>query len=190
MPSRLTRNDEPGQVHFVTMSCYGRLAFFRHDGAKRAFVEAMKCTRAALGVRWIGYVIMPEHVHLVVYCALNGGETVVPISRVLQSVKGASGRLGKQALRAVWARDRSLGTRPLDRWAVGHGAKPFWKTRGYDHNVFREKRVIEKLNYVHKNPIRRGLVDCAEQWRWSSYRYYEFGDSSPIAMDWDGGFPM
>jgi putative transposase len=47
-----------------------------------------------------------------------------------------------------------------------------------------------KLDYIHKNPITRGLVDRAEEWPWSSYRFYELGDSSLIAMDWDGSWPI
>ena len=48
----------------------------------------------------------------------------------------------------------------------------------------------EKLDYVHGNPVTRGLVDRPEQWPWSSFRFYELGDDSLIAMDWDGGFPL
>ena len=80
-----------------------------------------------------------------------------------------------------------------DRLTPGHpptAQKPFWKPRGYDFNVVNEHTVIEKLDYIHKNPIRRGLVRRPDQWSWSSYRYYELDDASPIAMDWDGGFPI
>ena len=48
----------------------------------------------------------------------------------------------------------------------------------------------EKLDYCHKNPLTRGLVDRADDWRWSSYRYYELGDESVLRMDWDGGWPI
>ncbi len=78
----------------------------------------------------------------------------------------------------------------MDAWALGSGDKPFWKTRAYDFNVTSEKTLHTKLDYIHKNPITRGLVERADQWRWSSYRYYEYDDDSVIAMDWDGSWPI
>ena len=78
----------------------------------------------------------------------------------------------------------------MDAWALGSGVKPFWKTRAYDFNVTAEKTLHAKLDYIHKNPITRGLVERADHWVWSSYRYYEYNDDSVIAMDWDGSWPI
>ncbi len=150
----------------------------------------MKSVRFKLGIRWIGYVVMPEHVHLLVLPQAIGSGHPVPISTVLHDLKGSSGRSCKDALRTIWRENGTLGTKPLDEWAVGDGPKRFWKPRGYDFNVASDKKVIEKLNYLHANPVRRGLVDDPGDWRWSSYRYYEFDDDSVISMDWDGGFPL
>ncbi len=150
----------------------------------------MRNTREKLGIRWIGYVIMPEHVHLLTFPQEPNHDDPIPVSAVLQYLKQCVGRHGKAALRTVWAQRRSLGTPPLDAWACGDGPKPFWKPRGYDFNITTEPRLYEKLDYMHRNPITRGLVDRAEQWPWSSYRFYEFGDDSLIGMDWDGVWPL
>jgi len=115
---------------------------------------------------------------------------VTPISRVLQTLKQYVGRHGKQALRHIWSRSRTLGSRPMDIWARATGPKPFWKTRAHDFNVTTEQSLHVKLDYMHKNPITRGLVDRAEQWQWSSYCFYELDDDSVIAMDWDGSWPI
>ena len=164
MPSKLHRFDEYGHSHFLTISCYRRLRFFDHDSIKQVFVNGMKRTRKKHGIRWMGYVIMPEHVHLLVFTTPTGLDAPVPISVVLQDLKQYVGRHGKEVLRSVWRERHSLGTRPMDEWARGDGPKPFWKTRG--------------------------LVTRAEQWVWSSYRFYEFNDESLIAMDWDGSWPI
>jgi len=113
MPSRLRRYDEHGQAHFLTVSCYRRLQLFRHDGVKRVFIDGMHRTRAKLGVRWVAYVVMPEHVHLLLYPLPIGAAEPVAIASVLQHLKQYVGRHGKEALRAVWASRGSLGTRPL-----------------------------------------------------------------------------
>jgi putative transposase len=190
MPGRLRRHDEHGHVHFLTFSCYRRLQFFRHESVKEVMVDAMIRTRAKLGIRRIGYVIMPEHVHLLVFPVPVGAEEPVPISQVLHHVKQYAGRQGKGALRSIWREHHTLGALPMDRWALGSGDKPFWKTRGYDFNVTTDKTLRAKLDYMHRNPVTRGLVDQPEQWAWSSYRYYELDDDSLIAMDWDGSWPI
>lgn len=190
MPSRLRRHDEYGHTHFLTISCQGRLQFFRHDSVRQVFIDGMRRTRNALGVRWIGYVVMPEHVHLMVFPHRTGTDDVIPISTVLQKLKQHVGRHGKEALRHIWRSNRTLGSPPLDVWATGNDNKPFWKTRAYDFNVTRRDRVLGKLEYMHRNPITRGLVERAEDWVWSSYRFYEVGDDSLIRMDWDGRWPM
>ncbi|UCE60548.1 MAG: transposase [Phycisphaerales bacterium] len=190
MPSKLRRHDEYGHIHFLTISCYRRLRFFRHDPVRQVFVDGMTRTRAKLGIRWVGYVVMPEHVHLLLFPMPIDADEPVRVSTVLHNLKQYVGRQGKEALRSIWRDCRSLGSPPMDAWALGSGAKPFWKTRAYDFNVTTEKTLLAKLDYVHKNPITRRLVERADQWVWSSYRYYEYDDDSVIAMDWDGSWPI
>ncbi|MEK6799005.1 MAG: hypothetical protein AABZ12_08585 [Planctomycetota bacterium] len=190
MPSRLRRHDEAGHIHFLTMSTFRRLQFFRHPGVCSGMMLGMNAVRERQAIRWLAYVIMPEHVHLVLLPQRTRDQPPVPISTLLQEFKSIAGRLCKAALREVWRQHRSLGTAPSNGWARSPGEKAFWKPRGYDFNVLAEDKLLEKINYLHANPIRRGLVDRAEDWAWSSYRFYEFGERSPIAMDWDGGFPV
>jgi putative transposase len=174
----------------LTISCYRRLQFFRHNPVRRVLVDGMRRTRTKLGVRWVGYVLMPEHVHLLVFPMPPGADRPVAVSGVLHDLKQYVGRHGKAALRSIWREAQSLGSPPMDAWALGVGAKPFWKTRAYDFNVTTEKTLHSKLEYIHSNPITRGLVERADQWIWSSYRYYEYDDDSVIAMDWDGSWPI
>ncbi len=119
-----------------------------------------------------------------------GADGPVGVSTVLHDLKQCVGRHGKEALRLIWREAQSLGRPPMDAWALGFGVKPFWKTRAHDFNVTTEKTLHASLDYIHKNPITRGLVEQAEQWVWSSYRYYEYDDDSVIAMDWDGSWPI
>jgi putative transposase len=190
MPSRLRRHDEFGHIHFVTVSCVRRLRFFQHESVRAAFVSAMKAVREKHGVRWLGYVVMPEHVHLLVLPQRVGAAQPVPMAVLMHDLKQWSGHAGKEAMRDVWRLRRSLGTRALDGWATGPDPKPFWKPRGYDFSVLREDRVLGKLHYMHANPVRRGLVARPDEWRWSSFRFYELRDQSSLAMDWDGAFPI
>jgi putative transposase len=59
----------------------------------------------------------------------------------------------------------------------------FWQARFYDFNVWTEKKRIQKLRYMHRNPVERGLVPRPELWQWSSYRHYAYGESGPVAVN-------
>jgi putative transposase len=191
MPSRLHRYDEPGHTHFWTISCYRRLQFLHDDGMKRVVVDGLRAVQTTLGVCLIGYVIMPEHIHVLVYPHRRSQDTLVPIGSVLQVFKQYIGRHGKERLRQVWRRQGRLWSAPLNRWARGQfGKQEIMNTRGYDHNIFTENELREKLDYCHKNPITRGLTRRADDWRWSSYRFYRCNDRSLLTMDWNGRWPI
>jgi len=191
MPSRLRRYDEPGHTHFWTISCYRQLQFFHDDGMKRVVIEALRTLQTQNGVCLIGYVIMPEHVHVLLYPHRRGDDTPIPIGDVLHTFKQSIGLLGKERLRDVWRRQGRLWSDPLNRWARAlFDKRDIMNTRGYDRNVFAEHELREKLDYCHKNPITRGLVAGASAWKWSSYRFYEHADRSVLAMDWNGRWPI
>ena len=99
-----------------------------------------------------GYVVMPEHVHLLVSEPRNA-----PLSKALQALKLAV--------------------------AVRRQERPFWQSRYHDFNVFSEKKRLEKLNYMHENPVVRGLVSFAENWRWSSARHWVTGEVGVVEIE-------
>ena len=102
-----------------------------------------------------GYVVMPEHVHLLVNEPEHG-----TLAQAMQSMKqGVARRL---ALRAV---------------------DPFWQARYYDFNVWSEHEFVEKLRYIHGNPVNRGLVERPEDWSWSSFRHYLSGETGPVEIE-------
>jgi putative transposase len=60
---------------------------------------------------------------------------------------------------------------------------PFWQARFYDFNVWTERKRIEKLRYIHRNPVKRGLVVSPELSRWSSFRWYWCGEVGPVKIN-------
>lgn len=101
----------------------------------------------------LGYVVMPEHVHLLVS---EPPDYEIPLSMALQALKiSASRRLE---------------------------ARPFWQRRYYDFNVFTCDKRVEKLKYMHRNPVTRGLIARPEEWRWSSYRNYLLDEPGPVEI--------
>ena len=123
------------------------------------------------------YVIMPEHVHLLI-CPRGPGSR---ISKVLWRIKRPVGR------RAIgYLRDHApsfLGKLTLTR---GDGTREarFWQAGGgYDRNVMEPTTVPKILEYIHLNPVRRGLVEKPEDWAWSSARWYAGIRPVPIELD-------
>jgi putative transposase len=118
----------------------------------------------------IGYVVMPEHVHLLVSEPQQGNP-----SKVIQAVK-----LG--FARCVLAEQRRR-RNPQQGSLFQHVPHHIWQPRFYDFKVWTERKRLEKLRYMHRNPVKRGLVESPEMWRWSSYRTYACGERGPVGVN-------
>jgi putative transposase len=112
------------------------------------------------------YVIMPEHVHLLVFPAHDG----YSISDLLKSIKQPVARKAINYLR-INAPDRLETLRVT--WPAGRVEHRFWEQGGgYDRNIYTPKAAWGSVEYLHLNPVRRGLVGCDTDWAWSSARCY------------------
>jgi len=114
---------------------------------------------------------MPEHIHLL----LTEPEVANP-STVMQVLK-------QRTARALLPRRKPNHPRQGNLFAGGPQRRAFWQARFYDFNVWTTKKRVEKLRYMHRNPVKRGLVESPEQWRWSSYRFYLLGGTGPVRID-------
>ena len=156
MPTRLKRYHQFGSDHFITFSCYRRLALFNSDSPRRIFERTLEQVRRWYGLYIFGYVIMPEHVHL-----LLSEPRKDELSSAIQMLKQLVAR----------------------RLRSGPSATPFWQPRYYDFNVFTQEKWTEKLRYLHRNPVTRGLVEAPEDWKWSSYRHWLTGEIGTVEIE-------
>jgi putative transposase len=160
MPWGLKRFQESGHSHFVTFSCYHRRPLLTADPAKRIFELALERVRRSFGLCVYGYVVMPEHVHLLLSEPERG-----MLADALKSLKqGVSRRLV--------AGDPSGGPLKPGVDLSGDFPQHFWQKRYYDFNVRNYRQFVEKLRYIHRNPVKRGLCQRPEDWEWSSFRQY------------------
>jgi len=177
---RCRRWDTPGQAHALTFSCYEQQPLLGEDRFCRYPVEAIDNARSVHAFDLWAYVFMPEHVHLVLYLRCEG----YSIARILQSIKQPVSRKALAFLREHCPGD-------LARLATGqqNQAYQFWqKGGGYDRNVTRVETLIETVRYVHNNPVRRGLVQTADQWYHSSAAQWDGIRPGPLTLDRDN-FP-
>jgi putative transposase len=158
MPNHLQRFLESGELHFVTFSCHDRKPYLVLLEARDTFECSLEQIRRRYLLRVYGYVVMPEHVHLLV-----------------SEPKRSTLDVAIQALKTSVSKQSSQ--------------SPFWLARCYDFNVFSEEKRIEKLRYMHRNPVTRGLVLRPEEWKWSSFRHYLSGEIGVVEMEstWTAG---
>jgi putative transposase len=173
VPKNLKRYYGRCDVHFVTFSCYDRIPLLRTVGARNVFVEVLGIIRDRYKFSLVGYVVMPEHVHLL----FSEPPKSTP-SIVLKVLK-------QRVARDLRTKERETRNDQLNlSFMTGDAGLPrFWQARFHDFNVYSRYKVREKLEYMHENPVKRGLVKNAGEWIWSSFWFYEKGEVGLVKID-------
>jgi len=155
-------------VHFVTFSCYKNRTYLDHDGAKRRLLGALNHELMRHEVICVGFVIMPDHVHALVWFHRIG-----ELSAFMRDWKRSSSRSIKQFLleESQYAK-------------MFPSEDPLWKKRYYSFEIETEAKIEEKLTYMHMNPMKKGFVENITEWRWSSARHYVAGKSVGVPLGW------
>jgi len=167
MPWGLKRFQESGQSHFVTFCCYHRRRLLTTDASRQIFESALERVRRSFRLQVYGYVVMPEHVHLL----LSEPEKET-LADALKSLKqGVSRRLLPK-----------MGG-PFKPGVGLSGEQHFWQKRYYDFNIRNYPQFVEKLRYVHRNPVKAGLCEHPEDWDWSSFRHYATGCEGRVEIE-------
>ena len=174
MPKGLRRRYGQGHLHFITCSCYRRLPLFASMRSKNLFAKILGEVRDRYGFALVGYVVMPEHIHLLISEPAKGTP-----STVMQVLKQrVSRRVRRKAHRDASAQQLKLGFPDSD-----HSLPHFWQPRFYDFNLWSQKKIVEKLQYMHMNPLKRNLVAHPRDWPWSSFSFYAKKDSGLVRID-------
>jgi putative transposase len=164
---RVKHYHEPGDTHEFTFSCYRRWQLLDNDERRRQLCTSIDRAVTGYDFRLVAFVIMPEHVHLLVYPIPQKPD----IPGFLSAVKRPFSYRVKQQLIADGHQLLELLT---IRERPGKMTFRFWQEGpGYDRNLNTEKAVLAAIAYIHENPVRRGLCELARDWKWSSCRWYE-----------------
>jgi len=179
LPHRKRRKvyNKPGHAHGLTYSCAGRLPLLSSDIVCHWIVEAIENARRRHEFDVYAYVIMPEHVHLLV----KPRPARYNMSKFLYDLKRPVSRKAKTYLlsegHTVW----------VERLTVLCAGKPtfrFWLPGGgFDRNVVHQQTLKNMAEYMHENPVRRGLVRSPLDWKWSSASFYAGESDVPLKMD-------
>ena len=157
---------EPGHLHELTFSCYQQMALLTDDAWREKLARCIDVAGDEASIELVGFVFMPEHVHLLVYPTT----TNPPISRYLARIKQP---FSKEVKDVLAGRHSSLLFRLTVQERPGKTCFRFWQEgSGFDRNLFSAEAVSLSLDYIHNNPVRRGSCRCAVDWEWSSARHY------------------
>ncbi len=155
-------------LHFITCSCYHRQPELRTAQRRDLFLRVLEQARSRYRFVVIGYVVMPEHFHLLMTEPEVGNPSVV--------MKVIKERFTKML-------HRQPSHPASDKWGTRIPARRIWQKRFYDFNVSTPEKQVEKLRYMHRNPVKRGLVAAPEEWRWVSFRSYAFQEEGPVRIN-------
>lgn len=127
---------------------------------QNVFLVALEEARQRYQMTVYGYVVMPEHVHLLASEPAHG-----MLGRVMQLLK------------------MSVSLEARRRGYRSSGGMPFWQTRYFDHNVRNHDGFVTQLRYIHRNPVKRGLCGSPDEWLWSSFRAWATGESAVVQVE-------
>ncbi len=168
--------DEPGHAHFLTFSCFHRMALLSKDRTRNWLVDAIGDARAKHRFHLWTWVIMPEHVHLLIWPPQPKYATAPILADIKRPV-------GQKAI--AWLKEHSPGF--LEKLTVRNRNRTyhrFWQAGpGQDHNIYEPETAHEVVRYVHENPVHRGLVPKPEDWSWSSARDWMGCDNVILKVD-------
>ena len=184
------RREHLGSWRFLTFSCYKCLPLFANPGIRDAFADALRAAREMHRFRLIAWVVMPEHIHLIIVPRpLIDYDAGLPVVASKSEVKAIMWGLKKPFAQRVIARWVELRAPILARLRLADGTHHFWQPGGgFDRNIRSDAELWKEICYIHDNPVIAQIVEQPEDWAWSSARWYagEKAGAIPIDNDHDG----
>ncbi len=161
--------DDALYCHFITFSCDRRRRLLDHPHPKRILLGHLNVQLDRQSAKCVGFVVMPEHVHAIIWFSKTG-----QLRRFMHGWK----RLSSHDIRKWYRESQAEYFKDIDF------GKRFWTPKYYAFEIYSEEKLIEKLNYMHMNPVRAGLVEKTRDYKWSSARWYEEHRTVGVPIEW------
>ena len=163
---RIKHYHEPGHLHEFTFSCYRRKPLLTNDSWREKLSRSLDEAGESEQVELVAFVFMPEHVHLLVNPRASQPKFGTYLAKIKQpfskQIKDVLETSCSRLLRQLTVRERP-----------GKTCFRFWQEgAGFDRNFYGKQAILAAIDYIHHNPVRRGLCERAIDWKWSSARYY------------------
>ena len=169
---KIHRYLEKGTVYFVTTNTINRRKIFTDETAAKFLLMCIGYNKFMLNFRLFGYVIMPDHLHMLLQTSEDSEK--YNLSFIMKQIKGNFARKYNE-----WFQHRESEIKcnrqliaGYKKDAQGHFYRPVWQESFYDIALRDSKQVREKIEYMHWNPVKAGLVEHPKQYEFSSYQQY------------------
>ena len=177
MNRKLLKFDGNSYAHFVATKTYKAYPYFRDKSICEILMDEIGFYSRKLGFMVIGYVIMPDHVHLLIWWD-SDEKPELRISDVIGRIKTMTSKRVKRYL--FYDGGIEYLVKLADVGQPNPSKFRLWQPGYYDFNVYTEGKLLEKLDYMHGNPVKAGLVASPDNYRWSSYKAYFTEDRQPL----------
>ena len=168
MSTRRQIIDDQLYAHFLTFSVCRRRRLLDHDQPKRILLGVLNEELRQWEALCVGFVIMPDHVHGIIWLPQTG-----QLSGFMHGWK----RKSSFHIRSWYRREKA-------RYFEGFGeGDRFWQPKYYSFEIYGTSKLEEKLQYIHENPVRAGLVERPTDWKWSSARWYQWRPTVGVPID-------
>ncbi len=163
-------------LHFVTARTNRRLKLFRHPTLSHEFLKALQELRQEHSFSLYAYVLMPDHVHLLVQPS-NG-----QISELMKKIKSLAAR---KIVARLKAENRQTTLAALRKTTTGRKRHTFrvWQDGFHTVELWSGWMIKKKVDYLHSNPLRKGLVKSAKDYPWSSFQAFHGIGRGAVSLD-------
>ncbi|HTY10340.1 MAG TPA: transposase [Bacteroidota bacterium] len=163
--------------HFLTMTVVGWIPLFANPGIASILLESLRFVQKERDVILYAYVIMEHHLHLIASAPELG-----------KTMKESKSYTARRIIDYLEEKKLLPLLEDLHRAKLAHKAKSeyqLWQEGNHPQEIYSEAMLIQKIEYIHTNPVRRGYVDEPKCWRYSSARNYEgMQGLLDVTMDW------
>ena len=173
----VTHFQPAGHIYYVTTNVYNCLPIFTRPSFIIPLIDSLNYYRYQHSCKLLGYVIMPDHIHLLLFPI--GDSALDAFMRDYK--RFTAGRIVRQA--QVEGIEAWVNAFKAAGDETNRGEHKVWQDSYWDKNIFSEGFLRQRLNYLHRNPVRANLVEKPEDYPYSSYRNYVFNDQTLIEID-------
>lgn len=174
MYKNLPKFDDDSYAHFITTNTYSSYPYFKDGELCQILIEELEFYSKKYAFALIGYVIMSDHVHLLLWWDKEE-KPGLRVSHVMQGIKGAAARRIIDIIRRKGLEQMLQSTRRRSAHSKSHRENlrfRLWQRGFYDFNIYSEAKLLEKLDYMHNNPVTAGLVSSPGSYEWSTWKLY------------------
>ena len=160
--------------YYITGTCTEWLPLFNNPEARRIVFDEISGALAECRGFLSAYVVMPDHVHLLVY--LSAGGMLHRFNRRWR------GRTARRLIDLAKTRAAARLLEVMAKHANGKASYAAWKEQTRDLAIWNPQKLYTMVDYIHANPVRRNLVEHPGEWPFSSWRFYELDETGPLEV--------